>query len=91
KIAAEEVENHLLAHPSVHDVSVVGLPDPYLGERACAYVICAGPPPPKAELRTFLRERGIATFKIPDVFEYVDVFPSTAVGKVSKRHLRERT
>ncbi|MFD9947393.1 (2,3-dihydroxybenzoyl)adenylate synthase [Nonomuraea sp. NPDC059023] len=91
KIAAEEVENHLLAHPSVHDVSVVGLPDPYLGERACAYVICAGPPPPKAELRTFLRERGIATFKIPDVFEYVDAFPSTAVGKVSKRHLRERT
>ncbi|MFI6497344.1 (2,3-dihydroxybenzoyl)adenylate synthase [Nonomuraea typhae] len=91
KIVAEEVENHLLAHPSVHDVSVVGLPDPYLGERACAYVICAGPPPPKAELRAFLRERGIATFKIPDLFEYVDAFPNTAVGKVSKRHLRERT
>ncbi|MFI6291366.1 (2,3-dihydroxybenzoyl)adenylate synthase [Nonomuraea sp. NPDC050790] len=91
KIVAEEVENHLLAHPAVHDVSVVGLPDPYLGERACAYVICAGTPPPKAELRAFLRERGIATFKIPDLFEYVDAFPNTAVGKVSKRHLRERT
>lgn len=39
KIAAEEVENHLLAHPAVFDANVVGEPDPYLGERSCAYVI----------------------------------------------------
>ncbi|NUO99806.1 MAG: AMP-binding protein [Nonomuraea sp.] len=91
KIAGEEVENHLLAHPAVHDASVVAVPDPYLGERACAYVICRGDPPTRAELRAFLRGRGIATFKIPDRFEYVDAFPQTAVGKVSKRHLRERT
>ncbi|GAA3441681.1 (2,3-dihydroxybenzoyl)adenylate synthase [Planomonospora venezuelensis] len=91
KIAAEEVENHLLAHPSVHDASVVAVPDPYLGERSCAYLICRGEAPAKAELRAFLRERGIAAFKIPDRFEFVDAFPQTAVGKVSKRHLRERT
>src|SRR5690606_22950094 len=35
KISAEEVENHLLAHPAVHDVAMVGIPDPYLGERNC--------------------------------------------------------
>ncbi|MEV4114809.1 AMP-binding protein [Nonomuraea sp. NPDC049695] len=91
KIAGEEVENHLLAHPAVHDASVVAVPDPYLGERACAYLICRGEPPTRAELRAFLRERGIAAFKIPDRFEFVDAFPQTAVGKVSKRHLRERT
>ncbi len=39
KIAAEEVENHILAHPAVHDANVVAEPDPYLGERTCAYVI----------------------------------------------------
>ncbi|MEV0616348.1 (2,3-dihydroxybenzoyl)adenylate synthase [Nonomuraea sp. NPDC050404] len=91
KIAGEEVENHLLAHPAVHDASVVAVPDPYLGERSCAYLICRGERPGKAELRAFLRERGIAAFKIPDRFEFVDAFPQTAVGKVSKRHLRERT
>ncbi|MEU1726976.1 AMP-binding protein [Nonomuraea sp. NPDC005692] len=91
KIAGEEVENHLLAHPAVHDASVVAVPDPYLGERACAYLICHGDPPSRAELRAFLRGRGIAAFKIPDRFEFVDAFPQTAVGKVSKRHLRERT
>ncbi|GAA3120189.1 (2,3-dihydroxybenzoyl)adenylate synthase [Streptosporangium carneum] len=91
KIAAEEVENHLLAHPAIHDASVVAVPDPYLGERACAYVICRGEAPGRGELRAFLRDRGIAAFKIPDRFEFVDAFPQTAVGKVSKRHLRERT
>ena len=39
KIAAEEVENHLLAHPSVHDAAVVAMLDEYLGERTCAFVI----------------------------------------------------
>ncbi|MEV7009488.1 AMP-binding protein [Streptosporangium sp. NPDC051022] len=91
KIAAEEVENHLLAHPAIHDANVVAVPDPYLGERTCAYVICRGEAPSKAALRAFLRDRGIAAFKIPDRFEFVDAFPQTAVGKVSKRHLRERT
>ncbi|GGM78487.1 2,3-dihydroxybenzoate-AMP ligase [Thermopolyspora flexuosa] len=89
KIAGEEVENHLLAHPNVHDAVVVGVPDPYLGERACAYVIPKGEPPTRAELRRFLRDRGIAAFKIPDRFEFVDAFPTTAVGKVSRRRLRE--
>ncbi|GIH92303.1 (2,3-dihydroxybenzoyl)adenylate synthase [Planobispora siamensis] len=91
KIAAEEIENHLLAHPAIHDASVVAVPDPYLGERSCAYLICKGEAPAKGELRAFLRDRGIAAFKIPDRFEFVDAFPQTAVGKVSKRHLRERT
>nr|MDH3161895.1 AMP-binding protein [Bacillus licheniformis] len=39
KVAAEEVENHLLAHPGVLDAAVVSMPDQFLGERACAYII----------------------------------------------------
>lgn len=88
KIAAEEVENHLLAHPSVHDAAVVALPDLFLGERSCAYVIPRGPAPSAAELTAFLHERGIAAYKVPDRFRFVDAFPLTGVGKVSKRELR---
>jgi 2,3-dihydroxybenzoate-AMP ligase len=90
KIAAEEVENHLLAHPLVHDASVVAVPDPYLGERTCAYVILrAGAEPPKpAALKRFVRERGLAAYKVPDRVEFVDAFPQTGIGKVSKRDLR---
>lgn len=90
KIAAEEVENHILAHPSVHDANVVAEPDPYLGERIRAYVILrpgAAPPKP-ADIKRFVRERGLAAYKVPDRVEFVDVFPQTGVGKISKKDLR---
>lgn len=90
KVAAEEVENHLLAHPGVHDAAVVAMPDEFLGERTCAFVI----PYPSStltasELKAFLRKRGLAAYKIPDRVEFTDAFPKTGVGKVSKKALRE--
>ncbi|RKT87779.1 2,3-dihydroxybenzoate-AMP ligase [Saccharopolyspora antimicrobica] len=89
KIAAEEVENHLLAHPAVHDAAVVSMPDDYLGERSCAFVVPRGTPPKARELIKFVRERGLAAYKVPDRVEFVEQFPQTGVGKVSKRDLRE--
>ncbi|GAB3699255.1 (2,3-dihydroxybenzoyl)adenylate synthase [Nocardiopsis oceani] len=89
KIGAEEVENHILAHPAVHDASVVAVPDPYLGERTCAYVITRGEAPTRGELLAFLRGRGLAAYKIPDRVSFVDSFPATAVGKTSKRDQRD--
>ncbi|MFI8191711.1 (2,3-dihydroxybenzoyl)adenylate synthase [Streptomyces sp. NPDC085946] len=90
KIAPEEVENIILAHPSVHDVSVVSVPDDYLGERSLAYVILRGDTEPlrPAAIKRFVRERGIAAYKVPDLVEFVDAFPRTGVGKISKTQLR---
>ncbi|MEV4615241.1 (2,3-dihydroxybenzoyl)adenylate synthase [Kitasatospora sp. NPDC049258] len=90
KVAAEEVENVLLAHPAVHDVAVVATPDEYLGERSCAYVILRpdAPRPRPAELRAFVRAGGLADYKVPDKVEFVVEFPHTGIGKVSKKHLR---
>ncbi|GAA4954355.1 (2,3-dihydroxybenzoyl)adenylate synthase [Streptomonospora halophila] len=89
KIAPDEVENHLLAHPGVHDAAVVAVPDRFLGERTCAYVVPRGAGPARSELLAFLRERGLAAYKIPDRLELVDAFPATGVGKISRRELRE--
>jgi 2,3-dihydroxybenzoate-AMP ligase len=89
KVAAEEVENHLLAHEAVHDAAVVSMPDEYLGERTCAFIIAKAASPTVGELRAFLRQRGMAAYKIPDRIEFVDSFPQTGVGKVSKKALRE--
>ncbi|MGW6455262.1 (2,3-dihydroxybenzoyl)adenylate synthase [Streptomyces sp. NPDC055078] len=93
KIAAEEVENHLLAHPAVHDANVVAEPDPFLGERTCAYVVLrADAEPVKAlAVKKFVRERGLAGYKVPDRVVFVDAFPKTGVGKVSKKDLRVGT
>lgn len=92
KISAEEVENHLLAHPAVHDVAMVGISDPYLGERTCVFIIPATHPHLPLRLtnvRAFLRERGLADYKLPDRVEIIDAFPKTSFGKVSKKALRE--
>ncbi|MBC6973016.1 (2,3-dihydroxybenzoyl)adenylate synthase [Bacillus sp. Xin] len=89
KVAAEEVENHLLAHAEVHDVAIVSMPDDYLGERTCAFVIARGQAPTVGELKMFLRNRGIAAYKIPDRIEFIESFPQTGVGKVSKKELRK--
>ena len=88
KVAAEEIENHILAHPAVMDAAVVAMPDAFLGERSCAFVIPRGPVPKGAEIIRFLRGRGLAPYKIPDRVEFVDSFPQTGVGKVSKKALR---
>jgi 2,3-dihydroxybenzoate-AMP ligase len=89
KIAAEEIENHLLAHDAVHDAAIVSMPDGFLGERTCAFVIPRQRVPTAGELKKFLRERGLAVFKIPDRVEFVQSFPYTPLGKVSKKELRQ--
>jgi 2,3-dihydroxybenzoate-AMP ligase len=88
KISAEEVEDHLLAHPAVFDAAVVSVPDDYLGERICAFVIPDGAAPRGVELKAWMRQRDIAAFKVPDQIVFVDDFAATAVGKVSRRELR---
>jgi 2,3-dihydroxybenzoate-AMP ligase len=88
KIAPDEIEDHLLAHPQIHDAALVAIPDDRLGELTCAVLVARGTPPTSAAVRRFLRERGLAAFKLPDRVETVDAFPETGVGKVSRRELR---
>jgi len=84
-----EIENILVTHPRVFSVAVVGMPDAVLGEKACAYVV------PKAnqtfsfdDMVSFLKEKGIAGFKLPERLEVIDKMPMVAEGqKVDKKTL----
>ncbi|MFC4167000.1 (2,3-dihydroxybenzoyl)adenylate synthase [Teichococcus aestuarii] len=90
KISAEEIEDHLLAHPNVFDAAVVSVPDEFLGERSCAFVIPQGERPRAPALKAWMRGRGIAEFKVPDQIVLVEAFETTAAGKISRRELRAR-
>jgi 2,3-dihydroxybenzoate-AMP ligase len=90
KISAEEIEDHLLAHPNVFDVAIVSIPDEFLGERSCAFVIANGEKPKGSALKAWMRTRGIAEFKVPDQIVFVEHFATTAAGKVSRKELRAR-
>lgn len=88
KISAEEIEDHLLGHPAVFDAAVVSIPDDYLGERSCAFIIARGDRPRAVALKKWMREQGLAAFKVPDQIVFANAFDTTAVGKVSRRELR---
>ena len=88
KIAAEEVEDLLLRHAGIAHVGVVGVPDERLGEKSCACFVATQLDLTAAALRRFLREQGVADYKVPDRFERLDALPLTAVGKIDKQRLR---
>ena len=89
-IYPREVEEVLLQHPAVRDVSVVGRPDPEWGEAVVAFVVAVDPanPPTSAELDQACLER-IARFKRPKEYRIVASLPTNNYGKVVKRELRE--
>jgi 2,3-dihydroxybenzoate-AMP ligase len=90
KINAEEVELLVARHPAVAEMALVGMPDPRLGERGCAYVVPRDPqnPPTLAGICAHLEAEGLAKYKWPERLELIDALPRTQIGKVSKVTLR---
>ncbi len=85
-----EIEGELLAHPSVAQVAVVGMPDERMGEVGCAFVVPrSGQEVDGDALIEWARER-MANYKVPRRIEIVEALPLNASGKVLKYELRER-
>jgi 2,3-dihydroxybenzoate-AMP ligase len=90
KINASEIENLLVQMPGIEGAALVGMADPRLGERACAFLVHAPKAGPAlAQVREFLGARGVAKYKWPERLESIEALPMTPVGKVSKRELRD--
>jgi long-chain acyl-CoA synthetase len=93
KVMPKEVEEKLFEHPAVLEAGVVSAPDPNIGETIKAYVAL------KPEYKDKVTEKDIiewakerlAAYKYPRQVEFVNVLPRTAVGKIFRRVLRERS
>jgi 2,3-dihydroxybenzoate-AMP ligase len=91
KVSAEEIENLVLDHPKVSAAALVSMSDPVVGERGCLYVVCeSGATLQLSEIVAHLEQKRVARFKFPERLEVVESFPTTAVGKIAKKVLRER-
>ncbi len=90
KIDCEDIENILVQHPAVQSASLVAMPDKAFGEKACAFVVLkAGQQFGFDQMVAHMLQTKVASFNIPERLEIVDALPTSPVGKVLKRELRQ--
>lgn len=89
-IAPKEIEDALVGHPAVREAAVVGLPDAVTGERAWAVLVTDGTVLGVPEVAAFLRDAGLATFKLPEAVAIWPTLPRNDAGKVLKDEVRAR-
>ncbi|WP_373844476.1 (2,3-dihydroxybenzoyl)adenylate synthase [Clostridium sp.] len=88
KIIPSEIEEVLLQNKDIIEVQVVGVPDEILGEKIGVFILKNHKEIDLNKIRTYLKEKGLAYFKLPDLVRYVDSWPLTSVGKINKDKLR---
>ena len=89
-IYPREVEEVLLRHPAVAEVSVVGRPHADWGEEVVAFIVARpGERVAEAELDRLCLDH-IARFKRPRAYLFLDALPKNSYGKVLKTELRQR-
>jgi fatty-acyl-CoA synthase len=89
-ISSVELENLLMAHPSVKEAAVIGVPHPKWDERPLACVVLQeGETVTSEEILEYLRPL-VAKWWLPDAVEFIEEVPKTSVGKFSKKDLRTR-
>ena len=90
-IYPQMIEDALCLHPMVHDVAVIGVPNPDFGEEVKAIVQTAEGVTHDEEVRTelmdFARER-LASYMIPRSIDFRDELPRLPTGKLYKKQLR---
>ncbi len=90
KISAEEVENFAYQIDGVEMAAAVAMPDAILGERVCLYLtLVEGSSIDLADVVATMQAAGVARYKQPERLVVVDRIPTTKVGKIDKKALRE--
>jgi acyl-CoA synthetase (AMP-forming)/AMP-acid ligase II len=89
-IYPKEVEDVLYQHPAVLEAAVFGVPDDIWGESVKAVVSLRAGIEATADDIIELCRKHLASFKKPKSVEFVDELPKTAVGKISRRKIKEQ-
>ena len=83
-----ELEGVLAEHPDVLQCAVIGVPDPRAGEAIKAFIVSDNPELDKDAVVAFCRQN-LTGYKIPKQVEFRDALPTTNVGKILRRVLRD--
>jgi 2-furoate---CoA ligase len=85
-VSPVEIESCLSLHPAVSEVAVVGLADERWGRIVTAFIKRRAPVA-DAELDQYCRTSGLANFKRPRRYVFVNEIPKSPVGKLLRRKL----
>jgi 2-furoate---CoA ligase len=85
-VSPVEIESCLSLHPAVSEVAVVGLPDERWGKIVVAFIKRRSAVE-QDELDQFCRSSGLANFKRPRRYVFVEAIPRSPVGKLLRRML----
>lgn len=89
KVYPRRIEDAIYTHPSVDEVTVIGVPDDYRGETPKAFIkLKAGETATEEDIRKAIEPK-LAKIEMPEYIEFRDELPKTMVGKLSKKELRE--
>ncbi len=90
-ISSVELENALMAHPSLIEAAVIAIPDKKWTERPLAAVVIGqnADSVTASDLRDYLAP-DFAKYWLPDIFVFIDEVPKTSVGKFDKKVLRQQ-
>ena len=89
-ISPRTAEELLMKHDAVKQVAVVAMPDPRLGERACAFIqLNDNQALSFEEMLGFLKEQKIAKWEFPERLETLAEWPISGGGKIQKNKLTE--
>ncbi|MBM7824846.1 fatty-acyl-CoA synthase [Arcanobacterium pluranimalium] len=90
KVSPEEVMAVVGAHEAISDCAVVGVPDPVWGEAiAAAVIVKQGMDAPSLQQIQEFAAQKLARYKLPKYVVAMEVFPTTANGKVDREKLVE--
>ena len=89
-ISPRVIEEAMMKHPSVQEVAVTSMPDPILGEKACAFIqLRKNKHLNFEEMVDFLKNQGLAIWQLPERLEILAELPRSTGAKVAKNKLTE--
>ena len=88
-IYPRDIDEVLYGHPKIQEACAIGPPDPYRGETVKAFIVPKpGETLTEEEVIAYCKEK-LAAYKVPRQVEFMEDLPTSTIGKVVRRKLRE--
>ena len=83
-----ELEEVMAMHPDITQSAAIGVPHPLSGEAIKVFLVSSNPELTRDDVIAHLRKY-VTGYKVPGLVEFRDELPTTNIGKILRRELRD--